>query len=647
MTDPVLEIRDLGVAFTTRSRTVAALRDLSCRIGPAEVLGLVGESGSGKSTVALAIMGALGPGGRVTAGSIRFQGREILGLPERALRSIRGRGIAMVGQEPMSALNPTMRIGAQLAEVPMLHGAPRAQALALARQALAEVDLPDPDRMLASWPHQLSGGQLQRIAIAMALLARPALLILDEPTTALDVTVEAGIVDLLKRLGRRHGMAALFISHNLGLVAGICDRLSVLYAGEVVESGPVAAMFHRPRHPYTNALLRALPRLDGPPRQPPEPLPGSQPLADDRPAGCSFAPRCAHARPGLCDHQPVPLTVTGDSALRCLRPLDRADTPAPTAPRPPPAPGRVVLRVEDLVKHHGGMANPAVAGVSFDARAGETLAIVGESGCGKSTLARMVMGLDGATGGRILLDGQDIQHLPVERRPAAAISALQMVFQNPSDTLNPARTVGAQVMRAVELFHPPQGRAERLASLFEQVRLSPALARRKPAQLSGGQRQRIGIARALAAEPRILVADEPVSALDTGVQAAVVALLLDLQRQRGATLIFISHDLALVRHLADRVMVMYRGLVMEIGPTEAVLAPPFHPYTQALLAAVPVPDPTVPRPRVPAAFGPEIPGGCPFQAGCPMREGRCASLPPLVTVAPGHLIRCHLTPGGD
>ncbi|MWP36617.1 dipeptide ABC transporter ATP-binding protein [Rhodobacter sphaeroides] len=654
MTEPVLALDRLTVRFGSRR----VVEDLTLRIGPGEVLGLAGESGSGKSTAALAIMGDLGPGGRIETGSLRFEGRELRDLAERQWRALRGAGIALVGQEPMAALNPSMRIGAQLAEVPRLHGrVSRAEARAAARRALEELRLPDPDRLLAAYPHQLSGGQLQRVVLAMALMAEPRLLILDEPTTALDVTVEAEIMALLREIRRTRGTAMLFIGHDLALMAGICDRLAVLYAGRLVEAGPVSRIFEKARHPYTQALLAALPRIDAA-RRPPAPLAGSQPLPQDRPPGCAFAPRCAHVRPGLCDRDPVPLeTVTPDAAVRCLRwrEIDGSSEAAPTLPAPEI--GGPILEVEGLTRRFGTARGTvhALEEATFTAQEGETLAIVGESGCGKSTLARLLMGLERADAGTIRLKGVEVQDRPAGRRPHDLTAAMQMVFQNPADTLNPAIPAGRQVMRALELFQgglsaPTLG--ARLTDLLNLVRLSPALGSRMPRALSGGQRQRMGIARALAGDPAVLVADEPVSALDASVQAAVIGTLLELKRTRRATLLFISHDLALVRQIADRVMVLYLGRIMEIGPADRIFGALCHPYTRALLDAAPRPDPRAPPPTPltgerPSALTP--PSGCPFHSRCPRRAEVPGTLceeglPPLAEVAPGHRIRCHLPP---
>lgn len=636
MMEPVLEVADLRVSF---GGTVA-VDGFSCRIMPAETLGLVGESGCGKSSVALGIMRDLGRGS-VLSGSVRFMGRELTTMPERELQRIRGSGIAMIYQEPMSALNPAMRIGAQLAEVPVLHRtADRKAAWAMARQMVVDVGLPDPDRILQAYPHELSGGQQQRIVIAMALMADPALLILDEPTTALDVTVAAGIIDLLRDLGARRGTAMLFISHNLGLVTEVCDRICVMYSGEAVETGPA---LDRPRHPYTQALLQAMP-VPGPGR--PSHRLRAIPGHPERTGSCNFGPRCDHFIAGLCDAGPVPMV----DGVRCLR----VDSFVPTSPDPLPqdraASGEVILQVRDLKKHYPAKRGVVRANeaVSFDLAAGETLAIVGESGCGKSTLAKVLMGLEVATAGTILLDGREIQNLPVQKRDTASVAAMQMVFQNPFDTLNPAMRVGRQIRRTLDILKGQAG----VGRLLDLVRLPRAFAERHPHQLSGGQKQRVGIARAIAGNARVVVADEPVSALDVSVQAAVADVLMDIRDRDCMAMIFISHDLAIIRYVADRVLVMYLGHVVETGTVAQVFAAPYHPYTEALLSAVPVADPRQRRKRIvlegeiPSAVNP--PSGCPFQTRCHRKSqvpgGRCdTEMPPMQILQGGHQIKCHLS----
>ncbi len=458
---PILEIENLSISFFTRAREIPAVMDFSCTVMAGEAMGLVGESGCGKSTVALAVMRDLGKTGRIVGGSIRFKGRDLTHMSDEDLRQIRGSEIAMIYQEPMASLNPAMKVGAQLAEVPIIHqNMGQAEAWKLARQIVADVRLPDPDRILNSYPHQLSGGQQQRIVIAMALMAKPALLILDEPTTALDVTVEAGIVDLVKALGEKYGTSMLFISHNLGLVLDVCDRLCVMYSGEAVETGNVAQVFTKMRHPYTQALFRSIP-LPGADKnaRPLISIPGNFPLPHERPPGCNFGPRCDYFQKGLCDAKDIPMVPVpeGDRhASRCLRwaEIDWNAPPKARVSKEKRKIGKVVLRMDDLKKYYnvstgafGGGAKKVVKAnetLSFEAREGETLAIVGESGCGKSTFAKVLMGLETATSGNIMLFDENVQSTPIQKRGADTISKLQMVFQNPFDTLNPSMTVAAR-----------------------------------------------------------------------------------------------------------------------------------------------------------------------------------------------------------
>jgi peptide/nickel transport system ATP-binding protein len=669
---PILEIENLSISFFTRLREIPAVMDFSCTVMAGEAMGLVGESGCGKSTVALAVMRDLGKNGRIVGGSIKFKGRDLTHMTEEELRHIRGSEIAMIYQEPMASLNPAMKIGAQLAEVPMIHqGMARDDAWKLARQIVADVRLPDPDRILNSYPHQLSGGQQQRIVIAMALMSKPALLILDEPTTALDVTVEAGIVDLVKALGEKYGTSMLFISHNLGLVLDVCDRLCVMYSGEAVETGNVEEVFDKMRHPYTQALFRSIP-LPGADKnsRPLVAIPGNFPLPHERPKGCNFGPRCNYFVEGRCNALDIPMAEVPDGhrhESRCLRfaEIDWSAPPAAGKTVEKTAIGKVVLKLDDLKKYYsvgssafgGGMKKVVKANetLSFEAREGETLAIVGESGCGKSTFAKVLMGLETATSGQIMLFDENVQSTPIQMRGTGTISKLQMVFQNPFDTLNPSSTVGRQIIRALEIFDYGTSDAEREARMLELldlVKLPRAFADRMPRQLSGGQKQRVGIARAFAGGAKVVVADEPVSALDVSVQAAVTDLLMDIQRKNKTTLLFISHDLSIVRYLSDRVMVMYLGHVVEMGTTDQVFAPPYHPYTEALLSAVPIADTRVQKQRIvlegdiPSAVNP--PPGCPFQTRCRWKAqvpgGLCdREVPPVRTLDGGHQIKCHLS----
>ncbi len=670
---PILEIDKLSISFFTRLREIPAVMDFSASVMPGEALGLVGESGCGKSTVALGVMQDLGVNGRIVGGSIKFKGRDLGEMSDDELRDIRGSEIAMIYQEPMASLNPAMKIGKQLMEVPMIHaGMNEKDAYDRALQVVTDVKLPDPKRILNSYPHQLSGGQQQRIVIAMALMSEPSLLILDEPTTALDVTVEAAVVELVKDLGKKYGTSMLFISHNLGLVLETCDRICVMYSGEAVERGSIEDVFDKMQHPYTQALFRSIP-LPGADKnaRPLIAIPGNFPLPHERPNGCNFGPRCDYFEAGRCDQGVIPMEdVPGDERhhTRCLRyqEIDWAAPPEIGEQKEKPEPGNVVLKMDKLKKYYQVAANAMFGGgdtkvvkaneeLSFEARESETLAIVGESGCGKSTFAKVLMGLETATEGHILLDNQDIGDVPIEERTTKNVADVQMVFQNPFDTLNPSMTVGRQIIRALEIFKVGNNEAERrqrMLELLDLVKLPREFAGRMPRQLSGGQKQRVGIARAFAGDARIVVADEPVSALDVSVQAAVTDLLMEIQREQKTTLLFISHDLSIVRYLSDRVMVMYLGHVVELGSTDQVFAPPYHPYTEALLSAVPIADTSVSKKHIvlegdiPSAMNP--PTGCPFQTRCRWKSevpgGLCEKeVPPQRTMADGHQIKCHLS----
>ena len=670
---PILEIENLSISFFTRLREIPAVMDFSVTVQPGEAVGLVGESGCGKSTVALGVMQDLGVNGRIVGGSIKFKGRELNEMSDEELRDIRGNEIAMIYQEPMASLNPAMKIGKQLMEVPMIHeGVTKEEAYARALEVVTDVKLPDPERILKSYPHQLSGGQQQRIVIAMALMSKPALLILDEPTTALDVTVEAAVVDLVKDLGKKYGTSMLFISHNLGLVLETCDRICVMYSGEAVETGSIEDVFDKMRHPYTQALFRSIP-LPGADKnaRPLVAIPGNFPLPHERPNGCNFGPRCDYFEEGRCDAAEIAMSeIAGDDrhASRCSK-FAEIDWDAPIQAAKQfekTEPGDVILKMDELKKYYEVAANALFSGsgskkvvkanetLSFEAREGETLAIVGESGCGKSTFAKVLMGLETATDGQILLDGKNIEATAIEQRDTQTVADVQMVFQNPFDTLNPSMTVGRQIIRALEIFKygtSDDERAQRMLELLDLVKLPRAFAERMPRQLSGGQKQRVGIARAFAGGARIVVADEPVSALDVSVQAAVTDLLMEIQRTEKTTLLFISHDLSIVRYLSDRVMVMYLGHVVEMGTTDQVFAPPYHPYTEALLSAVPIADTSIQKEHIvldgdiPSAMNP--PSGCPFQTRCRWKDkvggGLCErEVPPIRTMANGHQLKCHL-----
>jgi peptide/nickel transport system ATP-binding protein len=664
---PILALENARISYFTRAGEVNVIPGLTFALAAGEAMGLVGESGCGKSTVAMAIVRYLGRTGRIMGGRILFEGRDVAGLTAEELRALRGRRVAMVYQDPMASLNPVVTVGRQLMEVPMLHeGLGGRAARARALEMLAEVKLLDGESMLARYPHQLSGGQQQRIVIAMALIAEPALLIMDEPTTGLDVTVEAAVLDLVRELRRRHGTSVLFISHNLGTVVRVCDRIGVMYAGELVEEGSIRQVFANPRHPYTRGLLDCLPSLGRDKRQTPlVPIPGQVASALARPSGCGFAVRCAHVEPGRCTSQTIPvLAVAGEPghATQCVRAAElprwerRRVAAGAVAER---RSGEVALRVAGLEKLYrprrglfgsGRAPVRALNGIDFVVTKGETLAIVGESGCGKSTLAKVLAGLEMASAGRVEIEGTEVASLRVESRPLALRRTVQMVFQNPDSTLNPSHSVGYAIGRALRRLRRKAGgeAASEVTRLLEVVKLPADLAGRRPDRLSGGQKQRVAIARALAGNPDVIVADEPVSALDVSVQASIINLLNEIQAERDVTLIFISHDLSVVRYLADHVAVMYLGAVVELGPVADVFAPPFHPYTEALLSAVPVPDPDAQGARIilegPLPSATEIPRGCPFTNRCPRRVGAICdeTPPPTLQLAGGHRIVCHI-----
>jgi len=528
---PLLDVRELAVAFDLPTGRVEAVKNVSFQVQPGRILGIVGESGSGKSVTSRAVMRMLREPGKVTNGSVEFDGRDILSLPEREMRSVRGRDIAMVFQDPQAALNPSMRVGEQVAEALETHGVGKAEAQERARELFRQVGIPDVDRTIALYPHEFSGGMRQRVVIAIALANRPKLLIADEPTTALDVTIQAQILALLKDLQEQLGIAVLFITHDMAVVAELCDDVIVMRHGEIVERGDVRSILARPQHPYTIALMNAIPKMD--------------------------------------------------SALREDAPDDRT---------------RPVLEVRDLktnvnTRRRGLIGRPvpffAVNGVSLRVEPGETLALVGESGCGKSTLSRTIVGINDPAAGEILLDGEPVSG-PASGRPKRLTRMVQYVFQDPYSSLNPRRTAGQSLEEALSVAGVPKkdGRARSL-ELLDRVRLGPEYLDRYPYAFSGGQRQRIGIARALATDPRLIILDEPVSALDVSIQAEILELLTQLQEDFGVAYLFISHDLAVVREISHRVAVMYKGEIVEQGTTEEIFDRPRHAYTKTLLSATP------------------------------------------------------------
>ena len=665
---PVLELRDARISYFTRAGEVNVIPGISFKLYQGEAIGLVGESGCGKSTVAFGIMNYLGGAGRLISGQVLFEGRDMRDMSERELRAIRGSKMAMVYQEPTSSLNPVIQIGRQLMEVSIIHqGASETAARERALQMLQQVKLPDPEQVFDRYPHQISGGQQQRVVIAMALIAEPSLLIMDEPTTGLDVTVEASMLDLVRDLRQLHNSAIVFISHNLGTVVRICDRVGVMYGGELAEEGPTHEVFRNPRHPYTRGLLECIPVLGEDKHSSPlVPIPGQVPPALDRPPGCIFAARCKFRDDSRCVSGRITAQTLPDApkhSVQCLRALE---LPQWERAQGKTSAGLVrqstatLLEVEGLHKQYqqstGIFAGSkvysvkALNDVSISAERGTTLAIVGESGCGKSTLAKVMTGLERATDGRLTLAEAEIGDVPVEQRPNSLKRRLQMVFQNPDGTLNPSHSIGFALERSLRRLKGVNSRVakDEARRLMETVKLPPDFVGRKPRQLSGGQKQRVAIARALAGDPDIVIADEPVSALDVSVQAAMINLLMELQSAKQTTLVFISHDLSVVRYLADSVAVMYLGRVVEFGSVDAVFSPPYHPYTEALLSAVPVPDPDHQQKRIvlegaiPSPL--DLPKGCPFSSRCPRKIGEiCTTTPPPEQSAPnGHRIACHI-----
>ena len=606
-----LEAKGLTVSATLGGRTVDVLRDLNFTVGPGKVLGLVGESGAGKSMVGRILSQTLPAGFAVTAGSLDFDGHDLVRQSPAALRALLGDRIAFIPQEPLSALNPLQTVGTQfgehLARLGVAHRERRARILA----ALAEVRLDAPDRLLERYPFQLSGGMCQRVLIAMAFAGRPALVIADEPTTALDVATQATIAGIVRRMQREHGTSLVFITHDLRLAARVADEILVLYAGDAVECGPARTILEAPRHPYTRALSAANPPLKGPwVRLPtlPDQMPGIAALPDLK--GCRFAPRCPTSN-ALCAGSLPPLReIAPGHTVRCVPACESTAAVAAPAPRAAMSfqSGAPILDVRAVSKTYPGRrdwlgrreaVNVAVACVDVAVRPAEFVGVVGESGSGKSTLARLIMGLERPTSGQIELDGHNVTRADPAAR-LIRLDALQMVFQDPQSALNPRRPVERIVTQALEARRrPTTSNAERYSrarALLTETGLPSELIDRYPAQLSGGQKQRVNIARALCVTPRLLVADEIVSGLDVSVQAQILNLLLDLRESRGIAMIFISHDLTVVRYLCSRLIVMYQGAVVESGATETIFATPAHPYTQRLLAAVPPDDLNTPWP---------------------------------------------------
>ncbi|MEP6969302.1 MAG: ABC transporter ATP-binding protein, partial [Betaproteobacteria bacterium] len=690
MAEPLLSVTGLEVTFTGSGRPVAAVRGIDFEVFANEVLGIVGESGSGKSVTSLAISGLLDDSAQVR-GSIRLDGKEVTTLDAESLRQMRGRDVGMVFQDPTTTLNPVLPIGRQVIEGQVAHGQiGRGQAQARAVELLREVDIPDPQGRVMQFPHQFSGGMRQRVVIAMAMAGKPKLIIADEPTTALDVTVQAQVLSVLAKRQRDTGAAVILITHDLGVVAEVAHRVVVMYGGRIVESGLVLEIFRQPRHPYTVGLLRSVPRIDIVDTRL-VPIPGQPPSPAQLPTGCAFHPRCAigRDRPLCASKDPVLQTVAPGHASACHFPDEVAQLLADArlapdmAPFSEPAGGRSGAKAAVAIKTaraidagNAGSAAPllevdrlqvffpvkagllqrrvgwvrAVDGVSLTVHAGETVGLVGESGCGKTTTGRAIMGLVPTSNGTVRFDGRDITHLPATEMRKVRRN-LQYIFQDPYSSLNPIKTVGEIVAEPLRIhgLYEETGGARWVSELFDLVGLSSAMVNRFPQEFSGGQRQRIGIARALALKPRLLILDEPVAALDVSIQAQVINLLQDLQHELGLAYLFIAHDLSVVRHISNRVAVMYLGRIVEESDRSSLYKHPMHPYTQSLLSAVPVPDPStrdsrkriilegdIPNPAAP-------PSGCHFHPRCFKATALCRTEAPIFRAYPGlptH-VACH------
>jgi oligopeptide/dipeptide ABC transporter ATP-binding protein len=668
----LLEIDNLRTRIVLPRRTVQAVDDISFQIDAGETVGLVGESGSGKSMTAASILRLLPPGGQITSGRVALDGVDLTALSDKAMNRVRGKDVGVVFQDPMTALNPTMTIGNQVAEPLLIHGtvsSDRVRARTL--ELLDMVGVPRPAERIDTYPHELSGGLRQRVCIAIALACEPKLLIADEPTTALDVSIQDQILSLLHSLKRELGMAILLVTHDMGVVASHADRVMVMYAGKIVETASRTELFGETRHPYTEALLKSLPRLDQDAREALYTILGTPPDLSDPAPYCRFAPRCAFATSECTGQMPELTGDRGGHQWACFHPRGLTATPAPARPLLPIAPPAEIggpeplMQLADVVKEFPLRAGflqrvrgsvKAVSGVSLTLYRGEVFGLVGESGCGKSTIGRLMVALDRPDSGTIDLDGVDVTALrgrALRRRRRD----LQMVFQDPYASLDPrmrVRAILAEPMIVQRLVKRRQ-RDERVADLLREVGLPDDSASRLPREFSGGQRQRIGFARALTVSPRLIVADEPVSALDVSIRSHLLNLMKRLQGSHDLAFVMISHDLSVVRYIADRVGVMYLGKLVEVGKTRDVYDAPAHPYTAGLLEAIPEPDPAKAAPRDRAAIRGELPSaldppsGCRFRTRCPRAAEICAEVEPAMTaVSPAtvleesaHSVACH------
>jgi peptide/nickel transport system ATP-binding protein len=670
---PLLEITDLHTEIKLKQAVVHAVEGVSLHVDPGETLGIVGESGCGKTMTALSIMKLLPTGGHITGGSIKLGGTEISSLSDEDMRHVRGNEVGMIFQDPLTSLNPTMTVGKQIAESVKLHrGASNEQALDRAAEVLNLVGLPQAKERIGEYPHQFSGGMRQRVMIAMALACEPKLLIADEPTTALDVTIQKQILELIDDLRLRLGMAVILVTHDLGVIAGRADRVTVMYAGKIVETTDTGTLFANPRHPYTEALFQSLPDKAAESKEKLYSIPGIPPDLTNPPKACRFAPRCRYVQDRCRGEEPQLGGEVVGHQFRCFFPVGAAEFSrsarpvehvGPPQPELVPADGEaspVLLSVEHLVKDfpvtRGAVMQrrvgfvSAVADVTFKIRAGQTLGLVGESGCGKTTIGRLVVGLDKPTSGAINFQGKDLarssgREYRRERRD------IQLMFQDAYASLDPRMRAGAVLQEPLVVQHigSRRERNQKVADMLDHVGLPRAAIERYPHEFSGGQRQRLGFARALILNPKLIVADEPVSALDVSIQAQILNMMSDLQRELGLTYLFISHDLAVVRYVSSQIGVMYLGKLVEIGPADEVYLRPAHPYSKGLLDSAPVADPEAEQAKVKAGISGELPSaihppsGCRFRTRCPLAEDICAEVEPPLRPFPGsgHLAACH------
>ncbi|RQG98977.1 ABC transporter ATP-binding protein [Natrarchaeobius oligotrophus] len=667
--EPLLRVRDLHTEFRTEDGVVHAVDGVSYDVYPGEVFGVVGESGAGKSVTGLSILDLVQSPGRITDGEIYFDGRDMLSLSDDELRSVRGNDIAVIFQDALSALNPSFTVGTQIGDVIQNHtDATDEEALERTIDLLDRVGIPNAEERVHHFPHQLSGGMRQRVMIAMAISCEPDLIIADEPTTALDVTIQAEILSLLRELQRERDIAVQLITHNMGVVAQMCDRLGVMYAGKLVETGPVEDIFRNTNHPYTKGLLEAIPKIDDPRDRLPT-IRGQMPDLIETPTGCSFHPRCPYDEP-QCRTEEPPLGGVGEEhATACIRADELELRPefSETTESESASVDRTGESADPLLEAEGvkkyfstssgwidellgrGEYIRAVDDVDLSIGRGETLGLVGESGCGKSTLGKTLAHLHEPDDGRILYAGNDLTEMN-KRQLKTERSNIQVIFQDPFSSLNPRKTIEQIVGRPLEIHGLVDDEAEkkaRVRELLDEVGLNESHLDRYPHEFSGGQKQRIGIARALAVEPDFIIADEPVSALDVSIQAKILNLLMDIQEEYDLSYLFIAHDLNVVQHISDRIAVMYLGEIVEIGTVDQLFNPPYHPYTEVLLSSIPRPVPGKESTRIePEGDFPDPadpPSGCRFHSRCPHAMPECERTPPeSKALDDGHLVSCLL-----